>query len=1018
MNHAPVRKLTRGRLAGLVILAIGAACVLAFPGRSSAARSDVDIVAIRQAIAEQHAGFTVEENWITQLSPAERAKLAGARPLEGVLPPPLRRAAALVPPALDWRDYNGHSYVSGVRNQGICGSCWIFGSVAMLESALMIAEQVPDTDPDYSEQFVLSCLSNGTGCNGGSPGNALQFLVTTGSPTESCSPYQADDDVPCPAACPGYGDLVVRLASWQAVCYGTPDPAAIKNALQFGPVGAMMDLYDDFYAYSGGVYSHVSGIRWGSHYVLIVGYDDARQCWIVKNDFDVWWGEEGFCQIAYNANCTFGAWAMTCTFARRPEVLAALQRPATLAVATGTTTAPVYGRVGIAGITDGPGAAPGMRMQLGYGPDGSDPQLNPGAWQWADATYAGDEGSEDEYAATLDIAVSGQYDYCYRCSYSAGSWVYGDLDGSTNGYAPAQAGALTAAAVTFTPVAAGLAGAEAGAVCWGDCDGDGRLDLLVTGLTATSSLSRVYRNNGDGSFTDIAAGLTGASLGSAAWGDYDNDGDLDILQTGASPTYVPATIVYRNNGGGSFTDAGAGLPAIYSSAVAWGDGDDDGDLDILLAGTTGTRIARVYRNNGNGTFTDSNAGLVGVSSGAAVWGDYDADGDLDILLAGNTPTGQIARIYGNDGGAFTDINAGLPGVTLGAAAWCDGDGDGDLDPVLTGLTATARISNIYRNDGGVFTDVGAGLPGIATGAVAWGDCDQDGRPDLLLAGHTGSVSIARVYRSNRNGTFTDLNLGLTGVTSPSAAWGDYDGDGDLDLVIAGFNGTTEITQLYRNNCVVPNAAPSAPTGLLAQVNGDRVTFSWNAAADDRTPTGSLSYNLRIGTTAGGAQIMPGMANAASGVRRLPRIGNAQQRLQWTVRLPATPGPFYWSVQAIDGAFAGGPFAAERVFTPGLVGVGDSPASPRLLSVRVVPNPFNPLTTIRFDLPAAGKVRLAVYDVAGRLVRVLVEGEVSAGSHEAVWDGRDGSGRSASSGSYLARLVAGGRVEVARMELVR
>jgi hypothetical protein len=83
-----------------------------------------------------------------------------------------------------------------------------------------------------------------------------------------------------------------------------------------------------------------------------------------------------------------------------------------------------------------------------------------------------------------------------------------------------------------------------------------------------------------------------------------------------------------------------------------------------------------------------------------------------------------------------------------------------------------------------------------------------------------------------------------------------------------------------------------------------------------------------------------------------------------------------------------------------------------------PNPFNPMTTIRFDLPAAGNARLAIYDLAGRLVRVLVEGERPAGSHEAVWDGRDASGRAVPSGSYLARLVAGGKVETVRMGLVR
>jgi len=84
----------------------------------------------------------------------------------------------------------------------------------------------------------------------------------------------------------------------------------------------------------------------------------------------------------------------------------------------------------------------------------------------------------------------------------------------------------------------------------------------------------------------------------------------------------------------------------------------------------------------------------------------------------------------------------------------------------------------------------------------------------------------------------------------------------------------------------------------------------------------------------------------------------------------------------------------------------------------VPNPFNPETTLRFDLPVEGRVRLEVYDVAGRLVRTLLDADIPAGSHQAVWDGKDGSGRGMPSGSYFARLSADGRVETVRMGLVR
>jgi hypothetical protein len=97
---------------------------------------------------------------------------------------------------------------------------------------------------------------------------------------------------------------------------------------------------------------------------------------------------------------------------------------------------------------------------------------------------------------------------------------------------------------------------------------------------------------------------------------------------------------------------------------------------------------------------------------------------------------------------------------------------------------------------------------------------------------------------------------------------------------------------------------------------------------------------------------------------------------------------------------------------------DAPPTALQLAITADPNPFNPHTTIRFELPGAGQARLAVYDVAGRLVRLFVDGELAAGGHEVAWDGRDSSGRAMPSGSYLARLVAGGKVEGVRLSLVR
>jgi hypothetical protein len=124
--------------------------------------------------------------------------------------------------------------------------------------------------------------------------------------------------------------------------------------------------------------------------------------------------------------------------------------------------------------------------------------------------------------------------------------------------------------------------------------------------------------------------------------------------------------------------------------------------------------------------------------------------------------------------------------------------------------------------------------------------------------------------------------------------------------------------------------------------------------------------------------------------------------------PAGPADYWLQEIATDGS--------DNWYGPAHLAAAAVPSALRLYAA--APNPFNPRTTIRFDLPGAGPVRLAIYDLAGRLVKVLVEGERPAGSYEAVWVGRDTSGHSAPSGSYLARLVAGGKVEGVRLSLVR
>ncbi len=462
---------------------------------------------------------------------------------------------------------------------------------------------------------------------------------------------------------------------------------------------------------------------------------------------------------------------------------------------------------------------------------------------------------------------------------------------------------------------AALADAYYSSTAWGDYDNDGDLDILLTGDTGSGYISVVYRNDGGGVFTDINAGLTGVHYGSTAWGDYDNDGDLDILFTGNTGSGL-ISVVYRNDGGGVFTDINAGLTGVYLSSTAWGDYDNDGDLDILLTGNTGSGgISVVYRNDGGGAFTDINAGLTWVWVSSTAWGDYDNDGDLDILLTGGTGSGYISVVYRNDGGGvFTDINAGLTGVAAGSIAWGDYDNDGDLDILLTGYTASGGISVVYRNDGaGAFTNINAGLTGVFNSSTTWGDYDNDGDLDIMLTGETGSTRISVVYRNDSGGVFTGINAGLTGVSNSSAAWGDYDNDGDLDILLTGLTQSGGFSAVYRNNSPVANTVPASPANLSVSLSGSSATFSWDASTDNETPQAGLTYNLRIGTTPGGSEVMSAMADASNGYREVVQLGNTNHNTSRTVNLDLQAGVYYWSVQAVDHAFAGSPFAAEKIF---------------------------------------------------------------------------------------------------------
>lgn len=238
--------------------------------------------------------------------------------------PPAYKALASLPSGLDWRN-NGGNFVTPVRDQGSCGSCWAFATTAALESYTLISSGTPGVDLDLSEQVVTSCTGQiYNNCDGGYIDDASNFIRDTGVPLESCYPYISGDDgldKPCSGACLNWRTATYNIPDWSYVANGFATASALKNGLYaYGPLVVTMYVYNDFYQfYHSGVYSYTSGIYKGGHAVLLVGYDDTGQYFIVKNSWGDEWGESGYFRIAYSeveSLVGFGTWTLNYGYPR------------------------------------------------------------------------------------------------------------------------------------------------------------------------------------------------------------------------------------------------------------------------------------------------------------------------------------------------------------------------------------------------------------------------------------------------------------------------------------------------------------------------------------------------------------------------------------------------------------------------------------------------------------------------------------------------------------------------------
>ncbi|MEM8601066.1 MAG: FG-GAP-like repeat-containing protein, partial [Bacteroidota bacterium] len=550
---------------------------------------------------------------------------------------------------------------------------------------------------------------------------------------------------------------------------------------------------------------------------------------------------------------------------------------------------------------------------------------------------------------------------------------------------------------------------------WVDIDGDLDLDLYL-GNPSTAFAGGYFRNEGDGTFTDLLGTAEAGDLldnlpasSGQSWADIDNDGDLDACTAGA-----PVSSIYRNDdgrlvriSGATATNAGfGGDPSTRGWSCAWGDYDNDGLVDLFIAHPAGFVLPAaqpigntLYRNVGNGGFvrvddTPITDGLAPYTVGR--WMDYDTDGDQDLFIGSGPANGTIARdfLYRNlltetGTASFERIEDDPLDEARDGQTWnvIDYDNDGDLDAYVTNYGNFAN--DLYRNDGGTFVPIGRGTlvdDRDASLANVWGDYDNDGDLDVFVVNEQGQP--ARFYRNNgaptfsftETGAFSDLTMGIYG-----AAAGDYDNDGDLDLiavpVLPVTFGAAFANKLYRNNA----SEADAPGGWLK--------LKLDGTTSNRAGLGAV---LRAEVTIGGvAQTLTrevSAQNTFNGHSSLVvhfGLGDAAQIDRLTIAWPSGMEDVFENVAPNRFVIAeeGG----------GLTPVTSEPVTPPSISNRLTlddayPNPSTASVSIRYVLPEAGAVTLVVYDLLGRQVAKLVDAPMASGTHTVTWNGTDAAGQ--------------------------
>ncbi|HNY03802.1 MAG TPA: FG-GAP-like repeat-containing protein, partial [Bacteroidales bacterium] len=275
----------------------------------------------------------------------------------------------------------------------------------------------------------------------------------------------------------------------------------------------------------------------------------------------------------------------------------------------------------------------------------------------------------------------------------------------------------------------------------------------------------------------------------------------------------------------------------------------------------------------------------------------------------------------------------------------------------------------YRNDsGGHFTRFDHPPAALLNPYFDIADYNADGLPDVLMIGASpgcGGPPVTLLLKNQGGFDFTDVSTLIPGFKLGCVNWGDGNGDGYPDLLLTGLDAyDVAHTALYLNNLgdttlFQINTAPSQPSGTSAGMEGDHAVLQWNPATDLQTPAASLTYNLSIGTTPGGSDILSPLSDTATGFCRLSCMGNAGYDTAWIVSgIPA--GTYYFSVQPVDAGFLAGEFSAPCPFAYLPVGMNE----PGLPGITVYPNPCREFVRLEAPTRAGSPEPVQIFNSLG------------------------------------------------------